>query len=130
MGIKRYTAYADNTITNQYNEALQTRNTKGNAGLADSMEIFKIYGQITSGSVEQSRLLIKFPVNETDLNSSIRTIKQDRDANILPASGSVKFFMKLSNVRHPDTVPKNFTLVAHPLSRDWTEGSGVDLNVY
>ena len=130
MGIKRYVAIADNTITNQYNEALQSRNTKGNAGLADSMEIFKIYGQVTSGSSEQSRILIKFPINETDLNSSVRTIKQDRDANILPASGSVNFFMKLHNVRHSDTVPRNFKLVAHPLSKDWSEGTGIDLDEY
>ena len=130
MGIKRYVAIADNTITNQYNEALRTRNTKGNAGLADSMEVYKIYGQITSASVEQSRLLIKFPVNETDLNSEIRTIKQDRTSTIIPASGSVRFYMKLSDVRHADTVPNNFKLVAHPLSRDWTEGTGVDLDEF
>ena len=130
MGIKRYVAIADNTITNQFNEALQARNTKGNTGLADSMELFKIYGQVTSASVEQSRILIKFPVNETDLRSGIRTIKQDRDAGILPKSGSVKFYMKLSDVRHPDTVPSNFKLVAHPLTKNWTEGNGVDLDEY
>jgi hypothetical protein len=130
MAIKRYVAIADNTITNQYNEALSTRNTTGNAGLADSVEIFKIYGQVTSGTVEQSRVLIKFPVNETNLNSDIRTIKQDRDANLIPASGSVSFYMRLSDVRHPDTVPKNFNLVAHPLTRDWSEGYGVDLDEY
>ena len=130
MGIKRYTAIADNTITNQYNEALKTRATKSNAGLADSLEIFKIYGQVTSTTTEQSRILIKFPVNETDLPSDIRTILQDRTAGIIPASGSVKFVMKLSNVRHSDTVPNNFKIVAHPISQSWTEGLGIDMDEY
>jgi hypothetical protein len=130
MAIKRYTAIADNTITNQYNAALKTRATSANAGLADSLEIFKIYGQVTSTTVEQSRVLIKFPVNETDLPADIKTIKQDRTSGILPASGSVKFYMKLSNVRHPDTVPSNFKMIAHPISRSWSEGLGIDLDEY
>ncbi len=130
MAIKRYVAIADNTITNQYNEALSSRMTKSNAGLADSLEVFKLYGQISTTSSEQSRILIKFPINETGLNSEIRTIKQDRDDNLIPDSGSVTFIMKLSNVAHPDTLPNNFKLVAHPLRRDWDEGLGIDLDDY
>ena len=130
MAIKRYTAIADNTITNQYSEGLTKRTTSANAGLADSLEIFKIYGQVTTGTVEQSRILIKFPVNETDLSSGIKTIKQDRDTGILPASGSVKFIMKLGDVTHADTVPNNFKLVAHPLTKVWEEGLGIDLDEY
>tara|TARA_R110001632_G_scaffold43135_5_gene109242 strand:+ start:4961 stop:6454 length:1494 start_codon:yes stop_codon:yes gene_type:complete len=130
MAIKRYTAIADNTITNQYSEGLSTRTTSANTGLADSLEIFKIYGQVTATTVEQSRILIKFPVNETDLPSSIKTIKQDRDTGILPASGSVKFIMKLGDVVHADTVPNNFKIVAHPLTKVWQEGLGIDLDEY
>jgi len=130
MAIKRYVAIADNTITNQYDEALSAQKTSANAGLADSLEIFKLYGQVTNTSKEQARILIKFPINETDLSSDIRTIKQDRDAGILPASGSVKFFMKLCNVRHPETLPRNFKIVAHPLRRAWDEGLGIDLDEY
>ena len=130
MAIKRYTAIADNTITNQYDEALSRRKTSANTGLADSLEVFKLYGQVTTSSVEQARILIKFPINETGLNSDIRTIKQDRDAGIIPDSGSVSFFMKLSNVRHPDTLPRNYKIVAHPLRRAWDEGVGIDLDEY
>ena len=130
MAIKRYTAIADNTITNQFNQALRSRKTSGNAGLADSLEVFKIYGQVTSTSVEQARILIKFPINETDLNEGVRTIKQDRDAGILPAKDSVKFFMKLCNVEHADTLPRNYKLVAHPLRRAWDEGLGLDLDEF
>ena len=130
MAIKRYTAIADNTITNQFNSGLSKRNTSANTGLADSLEIFKMYGQVTSSSVEQARILIKFPVNETGLNEGIKTIKQDRDSGILPASGTVKFFMKLHDVAHPETLPRNYKLVAHPLTVDWTEGLGLDLDEY
>lgn len=130
MAIKRYTAIADNTITNQFNEGLGTRLTKGNSGKADSLEIFKMYGQVDSDTVEQTRILIKFPVNEVDLDAGIRTIKQDRDAGILPASGSVTFKMKMYNVVHPSTVPRDFKIVAHPLTRDWNEGHGVDLDEF
>ena len=130
MAIKRYIAIADNTITNQYNAALSSQRTSANAGLADSLEVFKIYGQVLSNTTEQSRILIRFPINETDLTSDITTIKQDRDSGKIPAVGSVKFFMKLSNVEHPDTVPRNFKLVAHPLSQSWDEGIGMDLDEY
>tara|TARA_Y100000114_G_scaffold10861_1_gene8620 strand:- start:3483 stop:4922 length:1440 start_codon:yes stop_codon:yes gene_type:complete len=130
MAIKRYTAIADNTISNQFNQALTTRTTSGNAGKADSLEIFKMYGQANTASVEQARVLIKFPVNETDLESSIRTIKQDREANILPGSGSVKFKLKMFNVVHASTVPRDYKIVAHPLTKNWNEGYGVDLDEF
>ena len=130
MAIKRYTAIADNTITNQFNSGLSKRNTSANTGLADSLEIFKMYGQVTSSSVEQAKILIKFPVNETNLGSEISTIKQDRDSGILPDSGSVRFLMRLSNVEHPETLPRNYKLVAHPLRRAWDEGLGMDLDEY
>ncbi len=40
MGIKRYTAISDTTITNAYKADLVTRGTGSNMGLADSLEIF------------------------------------------------------------------------------------------
>ena len=64
MGIKRYTADADNTITNAYKSNLTTRATGSNMGLSDSMEVFRIYGQQDSGSSELSRVLVQFPVSE------------------------------------------------------------------
>ena len=130
MAIKRYTAIADNTISNQFNAALNSRVTSANTGLADSLEIFKMYGQVEQDTVEQSRILIKFPINETDLSEDITTIKQDRDAGTLPSSGSVKFYLKLHNVEHPETVPRNYKVVAHPLTQDWQEGLGIDLDNY
>ena len=64
MALIRYTASADNTITNAYQSNLQTRATGANAGEADVMEIFSIYGRQTPtsslapASTELSMLLI------------------------------------------------------------------------
>ena len=50
MSLKRYTAIADNTITNAYQSDLTTRGTGSNIGAADSLEVFSIFAQATSSS--------------------------------------------------------------------------------
>ena len=60
MGLKRYTASADTTITNAYKSNLTTRGTGSNMGRADSLEIFSVYAQESSGSSELSRILLKW----------------------------------------------------------------------
>ena len=57
MAIKRYVANADTTVTNAFRENLTTRGTASNMGRADSLEVFSIYGQESSGSSELSRIL-------------------------------------------------------------------------
>ena len=52
MAIKRYIANADNSITNAFKENLTTRGTGSNAGAADILETFSIYGQVSSTSAE------------------------------------------------------------------------------
>ncbi len=128
MTIKRYIAVDDNTITNAYEPDLATRATGSNAGAADSVEIFSIFGQQNSASVEKSRTIFKFPILTSDTTGS--SIKQDRTNGDIPKSGSVNFFLNLYNVRHDQTLPRNFTLVVAPLSQSWEEGSGVDLDNY
>ena len=93
MAIKRYIADADTTITNAYKENLSTLATSANMGASDSMEVFSIWGQRSSSaggtSIEASRALVRFPVS---------TISTDRTAGNIPASGSVSFYLKFSNV--------------------------------
>ena len=52
MAILRYTASADNTITNAFDESLvgTNRATGSNMGKSDVMEVFGIYGQASSSS--------------------------------------------------------------------------------
>jgi hypothetical protein len=129
MGIKRYFADKDNTLTNAYTSNLVTRGTGSNTGLADTVEVFSIYAQASSSSLEAARVLVQFPVTSSVL-SGVTTILEDRNNNKIPASGSVNFYLRMSNVVHDQTLPKNFTLLASPVSQSWEEGNGVDLDNY
>ena len=124
MAIKRYLASADATIVNAFKQDLSTRGTGSNTGLSDVLEIFSIYGQasgVSGYSQELARSLLKFPM---------ATIAADRTAGVIPASGSVSFYLKLFNTEHNETIPRNFALTAAAVSTDWEEGTGLDLTEY
>ncbi|MAF24246.1 hypothetical protein CL634_01470 [bacterium] len=121
MAIKRYVASADNTITNAYMSNLRTRGTGSNIGSSDILEVFHIYGQATSTTSENARILIKFPI--TDISS-------DRTNSTIPASGSVDFILRLYNAKHSQTLPRDFKLVISPVASDWEEGTGLDMEEY
>jgi len=127
MAIKRYVADADNTIVNAYKPDLETRGTGSNTGRSDIVEVYSIYGrqQASSstyqGSQELSRILMRFPVT---------SISKDRTNSVIPASGSVSFYLKLFNAEHTRTVPRDITLMVYPVSQSWQEGEGLDLINY
>jgi len=121
MAIKRYFSDADNTITNAFEANLTTRGTDANMGASDILEVFSVYGQASSGSTELERILIKFPISE---------ITSDRSSGNLPSSGGVSFYLKMSNARHSQTVPRQFTLNISAVSRSWEEGFGLDMDEY
>ena len=121
MTIKRYFATADNTITNAFKENLVTRGTGSNMGLADILEVFSIYGQATSASAEASRVLIQFDTNQ---------VSTDRTAGVIPASGSVSFYLNMFNTPHAETLPVDFTLTVSAVSQSWQEGYGLDMETY
>ena len=123
----RYTASSDNTIVSAYQQNLTTRGTGSNAGMADIVEVFSIYARQTGsadktgGSQELSRYIIKFPLT---------TLISDRSAGIIPNSGSVNFYLRMFNAQTSRTVPIEYKLIAHKLTQDWQEGTGLDLNDY
>ena len=121
MSIKRYFSNGDNTINNAFSSTLTTRGTGSNSGQSDILEVFSIFGQASSGSLEQSRALIQFDVSK---------ILADRNNSTIPASGSVKFFLRLYNAEHGQTLPKNSTLAILPISASWDEGNGLDMEEY
>jgi hypothetical protein len=128
MGIKKYIANKDNTITNAFRSNLTTRATGSNMGASDILETFSIYGQAYSSSSagvarsqELSRVLIQFPTAD---------IEADRTAGSIPASGSVEFYLKVFNAKHSYTVPKNLKLIVAPVSSSWEEGFGLDMEEY
>ena len=121
MGIKRYIANADNTIVNAFQENLRIRGTGSNAGMADVVETFSIYGRQSTSSAELSRILMKFPIDD---------IATDRTAENIPTSGNVSFYLKVFNAPSSKTVPKNATYNVLAVSQSWQEGLGLDLEGY
>ena len=121
MAIKKYIADKDNTITNAFDLNLSTRATGSNMGAADILEVFSIVGQKTTTSVELSRALVQFPIS---------TISADRSAGNIPASGSVKFFLRMFNARHSEQLPEEFTVNVLAVSQSWQEGIGLDMESY
>jgi hypothetical protein len=121
MGIRRYTASADNTIVNAYESNLTTRGTGSNMGLSDVLETFSIYGRETTSSQELSRILIQFPIDD---------VVNDRTAGNLPVSGNVSFYLRMFNAAHSRTTPRDATLVVMNVSQSWQEGVGLDMRNY
>jgi len=121
MTIKRWVASKDTTITNAYFGNLTTRATKSNMGASDVLEVFSIYAQASTASVELSRVLIEFPVNE---------IIDARNAAEVPASGAVSYFLKMSNTPHSFTTPVGYYLTVQAVSSAWAEGNGLDMEEY
>ena len=127
MALKRYKADADTTIVNAFQPDMVTRGTGANTGEADVLETFSIYARqtagtsTTSGSSELSRILIKFPISD---------ISTDRTNSVIPASGSVSFYLRMHNAQHSKTVPRDFKLIVSAISQSWQEGVGLDLEQY
>ena len=123
MAIKRYKANADNTIVNAFQDGFKLRGTGSNTGEADILEVFSIYAREpgNTGSQELSRVLIQFPVTD---------ITTDRTSGVVPASGSVSFYLRMYNAETSNTVPTQFKLTVNPVSQSWQEGYGLDLENY
>ena len=62
--IKIYSASADTTITNAFKSDLITRGTGSNMGASDILEVFSIYGQGSTTSVEKARAMVQFDVSK------------------------------------------------------------------
>ncbi len=121
MSIKRFIANKDNTITDAFNPGNRTRGTSSNMGASDSAEIFSIYAQANTSSLERARALFEFPIQE---------ILTSRNAGKIQASGSATFRLKIFNVEHTSTTPEDFKLVVSPLLEPWSEGIGLDMETY
>jgi len=127
MGIMRWSAEADTSITNAFKEGLATKGVKANMGLADSLEVFVLHGQVAAtgtDSKEIARILIRF--NMADLRASLVA----GDVPNPGASNKPKYLLRLFNAVHPETLPKNFTLNVHTISTAWDEGTGIDMSEY
>ncbi len=123
MGIKKYFITKDSTITNAYDSFLTKRMTESNMGASDIMEVFVLWDRDGATSVvnnELSRALVYLDqvAIETDIT------------NGLYDAANAKFYLKMFNAAHGETVPRNYTIQVMPLTRDWVEGEGLDMQNY
>lgn len=101
------------------------RVNSANTGQAGSLDLFKLYGVTTTGSVpnnELSRILLKFDLS--DLRSEIA------NGTIDLANSSLNCTLKLFDVYGGQPTPSNFTAKLYPLSRSFDEGLGRDVVFY
>lgn len=110
----------DAYITNKI--IADVRAITSNVGSAGSLNLFKLYGMTSSGSVpnvELTRALVHFDLDP--LRSLYAAGKLD------PSNRSFECKMKLSDVYGGQPTPTNFILTVHPLSRSFDEGLGKDV---
>ena len=60
MAIKRYTATADNTISNAWQSNLTKRATGSNMGAADVLEVYSIFGRAYTSSKDKKTITAQF----------------------------------------------------------------------
>lgn len=114
MGISRIYPNKDTTIVNSFKDDLSTRSVKSNTGQSDILEIYSIYSRVSAESLEKSRILIEFDLSDFP--------------NSLPAG--TKYYLRLFNAKHSESLPRRFEISVKPISSEWEEGSGLDLIGY
>jgi len=121
--IKRYFATQDNTITNAFDESLTTRGVSGSMGLSDILEVFSIYGQVSSSasgfSKEEARVLVEFDLTQIEADIANKTIPSN-----------AKYFLRLFNAEHGETIPREYNLNVNSVNGAWQEGLGLDMEGY
>jgi hypothetical protein len=121
MAVKRFLANKDTTITNAYKQNMSTRATSSNMGSSDILEVYSIYGQASTSSSEQSRVLVNFSMTE---------LAASRSAGKVPASGSVSWFLRMYNAEHSETLPVDYTMQINAITKSWDEGYGLDMEEF
>ncbi len=112
-------AYITNRVVND------VKVSSGNTGGAGSLDLFKLYGITSSGSIanlELSRLLIHFDLDP------LRELITSQSIDITNPSFNCR--LQLFDVYGGQTTPHNFTTMIHPLSRSFDEGLGRDVVMY
>lgn len=114
-------AYLTNRVINDQ------RQLSANVGAAGSLDLYKLYGFTSSGSVptpntELSRLLVHFDL------MPLRRLVNDGKIDITNPSFSCR--LKLHDVYGGQPTPNNFTTTIFPLSASFDEGLGRDVVFY
>lgn len=117
-------ASKDAYITNKIIDS-KFRAVDSSTGKAGTLDLFKLYNESIipgeSNPVEISRVLIKF---DTSLLSSLTASTLDIN------NPEFKCALKMYDVKGTQSVPRNFNLLALPLSQSFDEGDGRDVGSF
>ncbi len=113
-------------ISDGINKVTITQSLKGLNGNQKNtdMDAGIVVSDFTGGkgsAPENARILIQFPTSK---------ITSARTSNQIPAKDSVNFYLRLFNAEHSSTTPSNFSVKINPISSDWNEGIGLDMETY
>jgi len=118
------TASEDTYITDKIIDG-QFRAEDANVGQAGTLDLFKLYNETTLNSSgnqnEISRLLVRFDYQKVH---KLTSSKLDLNSSKFAAT------LKLFDMRSGNAVPRNFNIVAFPLSQSFDEGPGRDIGSF
>lgn len=123
MGIKKYFANKDTSIVSARDSFGNSGDQElGNTGASDVLEVYALYGRTGASAAvnEISRVLVAFDMSQiqADLTKTLYDLTL------------AKFYLRLFNAPHGESVPRRFTMQIFPLIREWVEGEGLDMNDY
>ena len=127
MAVKKWFADADASITNAWRSDLTNRGTESNSGASDALEVFSLYGQVSStgeDSSELSRIVMHFSA------SQIYQAIQDGELPAPTATNAPRYYLRLYNSKHAFTLPQNYSLEVRELTNTFDEGTGTDMENY
>ena len=97
--------------------------TGSNAGESEILDLFRVAPLSTSLGVisgSSSRVLMKFDLGE------FNALTASLDA---PTAG-VSFRLRMKHVKHKKTLPSSYDVEVFPLTTDWDEGRGHDIDSF
>ena len=103
----------DSWISSGSNKIDGTSFTDQNFGKDQILELKKEFYDLSYDY--STRILLQW--NLTDLNTKI-------GSGLIPSGSSVKYYLRLFEAEGNKELSTNYTLIAHPLSQSWDEGTG------
>jgi len=112
----------DTYITNYQLRNIQR--TGSNFGASEILHLHKLCGVSGSAGVSASssfaHILTRFDIGE------IESLIASGEAQY----GNIRFFLKMSDARHDQTLPTSFDVEVQALDKDWDEGKGRDVDSF
>ncbi len=117
--IIRIPASKDTYIINDFTNNFRSQSWDMNFGASPVLSVYKSLDATSSslkGGDSYGRALLQFDTSSYDSVMNYYTL----------SSSSIVCSLHLYNIVHGDTVPTSYNLVAHPMSRSFDEGVGID----